>query len=87
LLTKKGLVIFLVGTKGSLPIFSISYILDDFIEQYEQEFRTITNRDYNEISRIRQNPYLITKSYLFSKIEPFLLPFYSKKVIQQVFKQ
>ena len=79
MLTKKGLVIFLVGTKGNLAVFSISYILDDFTQQYEQEFRIITTEDYNELSRIRQNPYLITKSYLFPKIEPFLLPFYIKK--------
>lgn len=79
----QGLVIFLVETnshiKGVLPIFSISYILDDFIEQYKEELKTLTKRDYDEISKIRKNPYLITESYLFSRIEPFLLPFYQKR--------
>jgi len=79
LLAKQGLIIFLVGTKGRLPLYSISYLLDDFIEQYEQESRTLTSRDYDEVDRIRQNPDLLIKSYLFFQIEPFLLPFYLKK--------
>jgi len=79
---KQDLIIFLVGTnshfKGSLPIYALSLALDDFVEQYEEESRTLTDNDYLEIQRLKQNPSLLNQSYLFQKIEPFLLPFYQK---------
>lgn len=77
------MVVFLVGTnshiKGSLPIYAVSLVLTDFVEQYEQESRTLTTRDYQEIEKIKQNPFSLTDSYLFKRIEPFLLPFYERK--------
>lgn len=76
------MIIFLVGTnshiKGILPIYAVSLVLDDFVEQYEQESRTLTIRDYQEIERIKQNPFLLTGSYLFKRIEPFIIPFYER---------
>jgi len=62
-----------------LPIYAVSFTLNDFIEQYEEESQKLTDIDYEEIAKIKQNPFLLTKSYLFKKIEPFLLPFYEKK--------
>jgi hypothetical protein len=39
----------------------------------------LTNRDYEEIAKIKQTPSLLNQSYLFKKLEPFLLPFYEKR--------
>ena len=77
------MIIFLISInshiKGSLPVCSISNILNDFIEQYQQESKILKDKDYQEIERIRQNPFLLSQSHLFRKVEPFLLPFYERK--------
>ena len=76
------LCIFLVATndiiKGELSYHSLDLALDDFIEQYFQESKDITIQDISEIANIRSNPDYLVKSYLFEKIEPFLLPFYTR---------
>ncbi|MEK6859751.1 MAG: hypothetical protein AABX54_02955 [Nanoarchaeota archaeon] len=78
MLAIKGLVLFLV--RGShISHYCLKFALTDFLEQYKEEQRKLTQRDYKETERIRQNPYLLTKSYLFNKIEPFLLPFYERR--------
>lgn len=86
------MIIFLVGTnshiKGVLSFSGLNDALTDFIEQYEEESQLLTKRDYQEIERIKQNPFSLTNSYLFKKIEPFLLPWYEHRnaPIQQVYK-
>jgi hypothetical protein len=68
-----------------LHISQIDYALNDFIEQSIEELVSLSEQDYREIKKIQTDPYYIVKSYLFDKIEPFLLPFY-KRTIQQVYK-
>jgi hypothetical protein len=80
LLAKQGLIIFLVGTnshfKGSLPIYTLSFAINDYLEEYQD---LIFLRDLIELEIIRKNPKHLIKSYLFPEIEPFLLPFYERR--------
>ena len=76
-MVKVDLVIFLI--KGSyISNYYLSFALTDFLEQYQDELKFLSRQDHLEITKIRQSPERLTKSYLFSKIEPFLLPFYEK---------
>ncbi len=77
------LCIFLLQTnshiKGIISHFALNYALNDFLEQYQEELIFLSNQDYEEVDKIRKNPQSLVESYLFSRIEPFLLPFYEKK--------
>ena len=75
---KTGLVIFLI--KGSyISVYCLKFALTDFLEQYEDEQVFLSKQDYSEITKIRKDNLLLTKSYLFKKIEPFLLPYFERK--------
>ncbi len=77
MLAKQGLVIFLVGTdSGILPVFSVKYVLDDFLEFCIDEKQQLSQQDLEEIKKIRNNPYYIVESYLFARLEFCMLPFY-----------
>jgi hypothetical protein len=77
LLAIKGLVTFLVKN-SYLSHNSLSHALNDFLEQYQEELIFLSSQDYKEVSKIKQDPSLLTNSYLFKRIEPFLLPYYEK---------
>jgi len=74
-------IVFLVGTnsnfKGIISYFALSHALDDYLEEYHD---LIFLRDNIELDRIRLNPEYLTKSYLFSEIESFLLPYYDRRL-------
>lgn len=82
MLAKKGLIIFLVRN-NSISHYSLNFAFDDFIEQYEQESRLLTDEDLKELQRIRQDPCLLNGSYLLKRLEPFLLPFLERRVFKQ----
>jgi len=73
-------VVFLIGNnshyKGSISLYAIPLALTDFFQQYMEENQKFTRGDYIELRKIRTNPAELINSYLFQKIEPFLLPFY-----------
>ncbi|MBU0957717.1 MAG: hypothetical protein KKF56_02805 [Nanoarchaeota archaeon] len=63
--------------KGSTLFLSkVSYVLDDFIEDKDG---TLSNQDHKELNRLRLNPQELTTSYIFNRIEPYILPFYKKE--------
>ena len=77
-MAKKGLTIFLIKN-SYISFYSINFALTDFLEQYKDENRYLNSRDLLEIENIRRKPKSLKKSYLFKKIEPFLLPFYERR--------
>jgi len=69
------LIIFLIRNRRLL-LTRVSLILDDFLEE-KSDF--LSKEDKREIEKIRNNYSSLFSSYLFKKIEPFVLPFYSRE--------
>jgi hypothetical protein len=73
-------IIFLIKN-SFIHVNLVSYVLDDFLDSTNDDssIEELDELDILEIKEIRENPRYLTKSYLLSRIEPFLLPFYERR--------
>lgn len=55
----------------------------DFCREEPQEVKKLKQKDYRELRRIVEGPERILESYLFERLLPFVLPFYSKNMKQE----
>ena len=73
------MIIFLIKN-SFLHINLVSDALDDFLDSTNDDpsIEELDELDILEIEEIRKNSSLLPNSYLFQRLEPFLLPFYEK---------
>jgi hypothetical protein len=74
LLAPKATILFLIGNRRLL-LSRIPHILEDFLED---KFNVLSLAELNELERIKTRPDKIEKSYLFSQLKYYALPFYSR---------
>ena len=55
----------------------MKYVLEDFLEE---EYKTLSRRELQEVERIKQDFYRIQRSFLSEKLAVYVLPFINQEI-------
>lgn len=77
MLARKSRIIFLIGNR-KLRVSSISYLLDEFVEDSIELRRHLSERDLREIGEIRRDKGRLARSYLLSRLRHYLTGYWDR---------